>query len=76
MAYRLNPHGYLARIAQAEADRRVTLRPAPDTMSQLGALLPVAQGVAVYKTLNIEADAGRAAGDERSRGQIMSHRLD
>jgi hypothetical protein len=69
VAYRLDPHGFLARIAQAEADRRVTLRPAPDTMSQLGALLPVAQGVAVYKTLNTEADVRRAAGDDRTVGR-------
>ncbi len=75
LAYRLDPHGYLARIVQAEADRRVTLRPAPDTMSQLGALLPVAQGVSVFKVLNSEADARRAQGDERTRGQIMADTL-
>ena len=37
--------------ASAESQRRVSLRPAPDTMSQLSALLPVAQGVAVYAAL-------------------------
>jgi len=34
------------RTRRAEADRRVTLRPAPETMTLLTALLPVAQGVA------------------------------
>src|SRR4051794_6744445 len=33
LAYRLDPLGFLARIAGTEAERRVTLRPAPDTMS-------------------------------------------
>ena len=74
-AYRLDPHGYLARIRGAEADRRVSLRPAPDTMSRLSGLLPVAQGVAVYAALTSRADNLRAAGDERSRGQIMADTL-
>jgi len=34
------------RTRRAEADRRVTLRPAPETMTLLTALLPVDQGVA------------------------------
>lgn len=59
------------RLSAAEAERRVTLRPAPDTMSRLGALLPVAQGVAAYAALGRAADTARAAGDPRSRGQLM-----
>lgn len=43
--------------------------------SQLSALLPVAQGVAVYAALTREADRLRAAGDERSRGQLMADLL-
>jgi hypothetical protein len=74
-AYRLDPHGYLARIRKAESERRVTLRPAPDTMSVLNALLPVAQGVAVLSALGQEADSRRATGDERSRSQIMADTL-
>ena len=49
LAYRLDPHGFLARQAKVEADRRVTLRPAPDTMTTLSGLLPVTQGVAVMR---------------------------
>ena len=56
-------------------DRRVTLRPAPDTMSRLSGLLPVAQGVAAYAALSRQADALRSAGDARSRGQIMADTL-
>ena len=53
----------------------LTLRPAPDVMAQLTALLPVRDGVAVWAVLSREADAARAAGDDRSRGQIMADTL-
>lgn len=72
IAYRLDPDGYVDRLAQAEKERRVTLRPEPDVMCRLSALLPVAQGVAGYAALCHEADARRAAGDSRSRGQLMA----
>jgi hypothetical protein len=65
----------LARIRSAESDRRVTLRPAPDTMSLLSGLLPVTQGVAVHASLARQADSLRASGDARSRGQIMADTL-
>jgi hypothetical protein len=41
-------------------------------MSYLTGLLPVAQGVAVHTALAKQADALRADGDPRSRGQIMA----
>lgn len=75
LAYRLDPHGYLGRIANAEADRRVTLRPAPDTMTVLTALLPVTSGVAVDASVRAHVDTLRAGGDTRSRGQIMADTL-
>jgi hypothetical protein len=75
LAYRLDPRGFLARIRGAEADRRVTLRPAPDTMSLLSGFLPVAQGVSVIASLQRQADSLRASGDQRSRGQIMADTL-
>ncbi len=75
LAYRLDPHSYVERRRRAESQRRVTLRPAPDVMSQLSALLPVKDGVAIYAVLTREADRLRAAGDERSRGQIMADTL-
>lgn len=74
-AYRLDAAAYVERRSRAEADRRVTLRPAPDVMSQLSALLPVKAGVAVYAALTGEADRLRASGDARSRGQIMADTL-
>jgi hypothetical protein len=69
IAYRLDPHAVVDRAARATQDRTVTIRPAPDTMTYLTALLPVAQGVSVYAALKREADA---CGDGRSRGQVMA----
>jgi hypothetical protein len=75
MAYRLDPRGYVDRMSGAARERRVSLRPAPDTMSRLTGFLPVAQGVAAYAALCREADTKIAEGDERGRGQIMADTL-
>ncbi len=74
-AYRLDPAGAAARMRAAGTDRRVTLRPAPDTMTRLTALLPVPAGVACYAALLRQADSRRAAGDPRGRGQVMADTL-
>jgi hypothetical protein len=74
-AYRLDPTSFVARRRRAEADRHVTLRPAPDTMTWLTALLPVKDGVAAYAALTRAADRARASGDPRSRGQVMADGL-
>ena len=75
VAYELDPSSFVERRRRAEADRRVSLRPAPDVMSQLSALLPVKDGVAVWAVLGREADRLRSGGDQRSRGQIMADTL-
>ena len=72
IAYRLDPHAVVERAAKAEQERTVTIRPAPDTMTYVTALLPVAQGVSVYAALRREADVGT---DGRSRGQVMADTL-
>jgi hypothetical protein len=72
IAYRLDPHAVVDRAVRAENDRTVTIRPAPDTMTYLTALLPVAQGVSVYAALRREADT---RSDGRSRGQVMADAL-
>ncbi len=72
IAYRLDPHAVVDRAAKAETERTVTIRPAPDTMTYLTALLPVAQGVSVYAALRREADI---CADGRSRGQVMADTL-
>ena len=72
IAYRLDPHAVVDRAAKAETERTVTIRPAPDTMTYLTALLPVTQGVSVYAALRREADT---CADGRSRGQVMADTL-
>ncbi len=72
IAYRLDPHAVVDRAARAHHDRTVTIRPAPDTMTYVTALLPVAQGVSVYAALKREADI---CCDGRSRGQVMADTL-
>lgn len=75
VAYRLDPQTVVDRSSRAARDRYVSLRPAPDCMAQLTALVPVAQGVAAYAALKVEADEARAAGDPRTRGQVMADAL-
>jgi hypothetical protein len=74
-AYEADPAGHVARGRTARADRRVTLRPAPDTMSLFTGFLPVEQGVACLAALRRHTDALLAAGDARGRGQIMADTL-
>ncbi|MHA7238591.1 HNH endonuclease [Arthrobacter sp. TMS1-12-1] len=74
-AYRRDPRSVTQRASHAANDRHVSLRPAPDTMTYLTALLPVAEGVAVHAELTRHADAERATGDQRSRGQLMADAL-
>ena len=74
-AYELDAEAWVTRRRIAESERRVTLRPARDVMSRLSAELPVAQGVAVFKTLGEHADSLRATGDPRSRAQLMADTL-
>jgi hypothetical protein len=74
-ACELDPASVAARRRRAESERHTTLRPAPDTMTWLGALLQVKAGVSVHAVLHHEADRLRAAGDPRSRGQIMADTL-
>ncbi len=71
-AYRLDPQAVVDRAARAPDDRTVTIRPAPDTMTYVTALLPVATGVSVYAALKREADV---CCDGRSRGQVMADTL-
>lgn len=74
-AYRRDPQAVTDRARRAPAERRVSLRPAPDTMTYLTALLPVKEGVGVYAALSRHADTARSIGDPRSRGQLMADAL-
>lgn len=72
---RLEPESVAARRRRAESERSVSLRPAPDTMAYLTALLPVADGVAALSALATAAATLRSHGDTRSRGQVMADLL-
>ena len=72
VAYRLDPHAVVDRAARAEGERTVTIRPAPDCMTYLTALLPMAQGVSAYAALRRAADT---CADGRGRGQVMADTL-
>jgi len=72
IAYELDPHAVVDRAVRAETERSVWIRPAPDAMTYVTTLLPLAQGVAVYSALRREADT---CGDGRTRGQIMADTL-
>ncbi|NMO92445.1 DUF222 domain-containing protein, partial [Actinomycetospora sp. TBRC 11914] len=76
-AYEVDRAGYTHRGRTARKDRRVTLRPAPDTMAVLSGLLPVEQGVACLAALRRHADSLVATGDTdgRSRDQVMADTL-
>ncbi len=72
LALERDPNSPLRRIRGAVADRRVWVRPAPDTMALVTGLVPVEQGVAVYAALRARAASLKASGDPRGRGQIMA----
>ncbi len=72
IAQRLDPGAAMRRNRKAEGDRRVSVRPAPDTMCHLTGLLPVSQGVAAFAALRKQALASRNAGDTRAVGQLMA----
>lgn len=72
LAYQLDPEAVVARRARAERDRRVSIRPAPDTMALVTGLLPVARGVACWASLDAAARALKAAGDDRSLDQLRA----
>lgn len=56
IAYQLDPQAVVDRAVRAERERTVTIRPAPDAMTYVTALLPMTQGVSVYAALkrNVE----------------------
>ena len=67
----LDAQAVVNRRRKAEADRHLSIRPAPDTMSRISVLVPATHGVAVWATLSTIADQARSAGDPRTRGQVM-----
>jgi hypothetical protein len=75
LAGQLDAHACVKRNAKARSERSVSVRPAPDLMVYLTALVPMQQGVQAYAELKAHAEAVKAAGDERGAGQIMADTL-
>jgi hypothetical protein len=75
LAGKLDVHACVKRNAKAVSERCVSVRPAPDLMVYLTALVPMQQGVQAYAQLKAHAAAAKATGDERGAGQIMADTL-
>jgi hypothetical protein len=75
LASKLDVHACVKRLAMAKSERFVSVRPAPDLMVYLTALVPMKQGIQAYAQLKAHADALKGTGDERSGGQIMADTL-
>ena len=75
LVYELDPRAHVRRAARSAEDAYVAMRPAPDVMCVISAMLPAAQGVAVYAALKRHAELLRASGDERHQGRIMADTL-
>ncbi|GAA1389306.1 HNH endonuclease signature motif containing protein [Pseudonocardia kongjuensis] len=77
LAAEIAPEKFRARVEAARAERRVTLRPAPDAMVYLTGYLPVEQGAACLAALQkafvqVSADPAPLT---RSRGQVLADTL-
>lgn len=72
-----DPDEAVRHLRRAQEERRVSLRPAPDTMVYLTALLPMVQGVAAFAALNHAAASAVSSGEagSRGRGQVMADLL-
>jgi hypothetical protein len=69
LAARLDPAGAAARARLAATDRRVSLRPAPETMTRLSITAPVAHGVAAYAALTGTPTASSARATPAAAGR-------
>ena len=71
LTYQGDPQAAMARARKATSDRRVTLRPAPDTMNLLTGLLSVEQGVACLAGQQTAEDIGVEVGIRLPRGALI-----
>ncbi|MFE5700280.1 HNH endonuclease, partial [Rhodococcus koreensis] len=73
LAVELDAAAVVARYRKAVSERRVTTRPAPDSMAYLSVLMPMEQAVCLHATLGRGADSLIATGDSggRTRNQLM-----
>ncbi|MFC9763950.1 HNH endonuclease [Rhodococcus jostii] len=73
LAMELDAAAVVARHRKAVSERRVTTRPAPDSMAYLSVLMPMEQAVCLQTTLGRDADSLIATGNSggRIRNQLM-----
>ncbi|MDJ0417295.1 HNH endonuclease [Rhodococcus opacus] len=73
LAVELDAAAVVARHRKAVSERRVTTRPAPDSMAYLSVPMPVEQAVCLQATLGRDADSLIATGNGggRTRNQLM-----
>jgi hypothetical protein len=71
-AISVDPASAVRRGRTARTDRRVSIRPAPDTMALVSGFVPVEQGVAAWASLDRAARTRRANGDPRSLSQLRA----
>ena len=72
----LDAASIVAKRSRAVASRRVSVRPAPDGMAILTAILPCADAIAALVTLQRSAETTAHSGENtRSRGQLMADLL-
>ncbi|MGH3804202.1 MAG: DUF222 domain-containing protein, partial [Pseudonocardiaceae bacterium] len=76
-AVELDAAAVVARYRKAVSERRVTTRPAPDSMAYLSVLMPMEQAVCLQATLGRDADSLIATGGSggRTRNQVMADLL-
>lgn len=77
LAQAWDPAEAVRHLARAEKERCVTIRPAPDSMVYLTALLPMVQGIGAFAALDQHARTmiGTGQAGERTRGQVMADTL-
>lgn len=72
LVYEVDKRGFLERAQTATEDRHVSIRPVSDGMVRLSALLPLAEGVAAWASLDKAAAAGKASGASLTRAQLRA----
>ncbi|MGO3152729.1 MAG: hypothetical protein ACTIJJ_08940 [Galactobacter sp.] len=72
---KLEPELTAERARKATEQRHVSVRPGPDSMSNLSALIPGASAMAIESILVSYAKSKRTVGDERTEAQIKADAL-
>lgn len=75
LAYEADKRGYLERTRRAVQDRHVSMRPVADGMVRLSALVPMAEGIAAYTSLDAAAASLRSGGATEPRGALRADEL-